>query len=74
MQERISNFITAHTSVTKERLNELLYNTSELANDVGTVLIGSDAVKNGLIKEVGGLQQALSKLKKLIQQKKEGVE
>ncbi|HHT66105.1 MAG TPA: translocation-enhancing protein TepA [Clostridiales bacterium] len=74
MQERISNFITAHTSVTKERLNELLYNTNELANDVGTVLIGSDAVKNGLIKEVGGLQQALSKLKKLIQQKKEGVE
>lgn len=74
MQERISNFITTHTSVTKKRLNELLYNTSELANDVGTVLIGFDAVENGLIKEVGGLQQALLKLKEFIQQKKGSVE
>lgn len=66
MQQRISNFITSHASITKEKLNELLYNTSELANDVGTVLIGADAVENGLIKEVGGLKQALSKLKELI--------
>ena len=51
-------------------MNELLYNTSELANDVGTVLIGSDTVENGLIDEVGGLWQALSKLKELIREKK----
>ena len=70
MQQRITNFIVRHASITKERLNELLYNTSELANDVGTVLIGSDAVENGLIDEVGGLWQALSKLKELIREKK----
>lgn len=71
MQERISNFITNHASITKERLSELLYNTGELANDVGTVLIGSEAVENGLIKEVGGLKEALSKLKELISKAKE---
>ncbi|HHY81059.1 MAG TPA: translocation-enhancing protein TepA [Clostridiales bacterium] len=70
MQERISNFITEHADITKERLNELLYNTGELANDVGTVLIGEEAVTNGLIKEVGGLREALDKLKELIKAKK----
>jgi len=73
MQQRINNFIIRHAAITKERLNELLYNTSELANDVGTVLIGSDAVENGLINEVGGLQQALSRLKELIKKKKESI-
>ena len=70
MQQRISNFIIEHASITRKRLNELLYNTGELANDVGTVLIGQDAVENGLIREVGGLQQALSRLKKLINERK----
>jgi len=70
MQQRISNFITDHASITKEKLNKLLYNTGELANDVGTILIGADAVKNGLIKEVGGLYQALSKLQELINDRK----
>ena len=70
MQERISNFITNHASITKERLSELLYNTGELANDVGTVLIGSEAVENGLIKEVGGLGGSF-KLKELISKAKE---
>ena len=69
MQERISNFITDHASISKDRLNELLYNTGELANEVGTVLIGADAVENGLIKEVGGLREALAKLKELIKEK-----
>ncbi|HHU48761.1 MAG: ClpP family protease [Caldicoprobacterales bacterium] len=72
MQQRISNFIIEHASITRKRLNELLYNTGELANDVGTVLIGQDAVENGLIREVGGLQQALSRLKKLINERKRG--
>ena len=71
MQERVSNFIIKHASITKERLNELLYNTGELTQDVGTVLIGSDAVENNLINEVGGLKEALDKLRELIEKKKE---
>ncbi len=74
MQKRISNFITDHASITKKRLDELLYNTGELANEVGTVLIGSDAVDNGLINEVGGLHNALSKLKELIKENKKSSE
>ena len=74
MQERISNFITDHCSITKEKLNELLYRTGELANEVGTVLIGQDAVDNGLIREVGGLRDALGKLKELIRLQKGGLQ
>jgi len=70
MQERVVNFIIAHAAITKEKLNELLFRTGELANDVGTILIGEDAVANGFIKEVGGLKDALAKLKELINQKK----
>lgn len=70
MQERISRFITNHSKITKNKLNELLYRTGELANDVGTVLVGQEAVDNGLIMEVGGLHDALKKLKNLIHNKK----
>lgn len=72
MQERVVSFITGHSTIGKERLNDLLFRTGELANDVGTVLIGENAVKNGLIKEVGGLDNALNKLKELINNRKEG--
>lgn len=71
MQERVSNFIIEHCSITKEKLNELLYRTGELANDVGTVLIGQDAVAKGLMREVGGLREAMAKLKELIRLKEE---
>ena len=74
MQKRISNFITGHASISKIRLDELLYNTGELANEVGTVLIGSDAVDNGLINDVGGLHDALTKLKEFIKEKKKSSE
>jgi ATP-dependent protease ClpP protease subunit len=67
----VSNFITEHCTITKEKLNELLYRTGELANDVGTVLIGQDAVTKGLIREVGGLREAMARLKELIRLKKE---
>lgn len=70
MQERVVNFITDHSSITRDQLNELLFRTGELANDIGTVLIGEDAVSYGLIKEVGGLKNALTKLKELIGEKK----
>ena len=42
--------------------------TDELANDVGTILIGEEAVHHGLIDEVGGLNSAISKLKDLIRE------
>src|SRR5690554_4381575 len=72
MQERVVNFITNHASITADKFNELLLRTGELANDVGTVLIGEDAVKTGLIDEMGGLDKSIQKLKQMIEEKKEG--
>lgn len=66
MQERVVNFITRHCKISKEKFNELMLRTGELANDVGTVLVGEEAVEYGLIDEVGGLNDAIKKLRELI--------
>ena len=69
MQERIINFIIAHSNIKKSTLKKLMFTTSELANDVGTVLVGQEAVNYGIINEIGGLKEALGKLRDLIAQK-----
>ncbi len=70
MQDRVVNFITRHSHVTDKRLRELMFRTGELARDIGTVLIGKDAVECGLIDEVGGISGAVHKLHELIEGKK----
>ncbi len=71
MQDRVVNFITRHSKVTEEKLRELMFRTGELARDIGTVLIGKDAVECGLINEVGGISAAVRKLNQLIGERKE---
>jgi len=71
MQERIIRFIVGHSQVDLETVKRLMFSTSELANDVGTVLVGPEAVKFGLINEIGGLHQAISKLQDLIKEVKQ---
>lgn len=66
MQERVVQFVSRNSNITKERFRELMLKTGELANDVGIVLFGEEAVRNGLIKEVGGLAEALNKLYEFI--------
>jgi len=70
MQERVVQFVSKNSDITRERFRELMLKTGELANDVGTVLFGEEAVKNGLIKELGGLAQALDKLYEFIEVKR----
>lgn len=65
MQDRVVRFVVEHSKVTVERFRELMFRTGDLARDIGTVLVGEDAVKCGLIDEVGGLKQAISKIKQL---------
>lgn len=72
MQDRVIRFITEHSHISDAKLRELMFRTGELVRDVGTVLIGRDAVKEGLIHEVGGLSQALGKLNELIREREEG--
>ena len=74
MQERVVRFVTTHSKVTEERFKELMFKMGELTRDIGTTVIGADAVKHGLINEVGGLGAALGELKKRISQNKEAAE
>ena len=64
-QDRVVNFIVEHSHAVKADVEAKMNQTGNMSNDVGTVLFGPDAVKMGLINEIGGLNQALSKLKKL---------
>lgn len=70
MQDRIISFTCAHSKIKKEEMKKIMFNTCELAKDVGSVLVGADAVKAGLIDEVGGIHQAFSCLYSLINQRK----
>ena len=67
MQDRIINFIVRTTNVERSTIIALMNETDEIANDVGTILVGKEAVDIGLINEVGGLKQALAKLKGMIE-------
>lgn len=66
IQDRISGFITAHSRITKERLMGLMLETGELTKDVGSVLVGRQAVEEGLIDQVGGIREAYACLKNMI--------
>lgn len=68
MQERIVEFITRTSNIEREELNKMMHAKDELITDVGSVLIGKEAVECGLIDEVGGLKEALAKLRELIKE------
>ena len=59
MEERVVGFITRNCSIKSQRFRELMLNTDELISDFGTVLLGDDAVKEGLIDSIGSLSDAL---------------
>lgn len=69
MQERINNFIVRTSKIHKEELEKMMLKSDELLNDMGTILIGEQAVECGLIDKVGGLKDALDKLNELIKEK-----
>lgn len=62
MQDRVIQFIVRHSRVAEPRLRELMFRTGELARDVGTVLVGEEAVREGLVYRVGGLAEARAEL------------
>ncbi|KEI01401.1 ATP-dependent Clp protease proteolytic subunit [Clostridium botulinum] len=69
MQERIIDFIKRTSKINKDTLRSLMLQTDELLNDMGTILIGKQAVDYGLIDEVGGLSSAINKLEEIIDSK-----
>ena len=66
MQGRVVDFIVRTSKASRETVNEYMNATGNMANDVGTILYGKEAVEIGLIDEVGGLRDALAKLKAMI--------
>lgn len=68
MQDRVVRFVTEHSSISEKKFRDLMFRTGELARDIGTVLVGKDAVEEGLINEVGGIREAVSRLKEMIKQ------
>ncbi len=64
MQERVVAFVCRNSQIQEQTFRSLMLETGEIANDVGTVLFGADAVKYGLIDRVGGISDAIEELKK----------
>ena len=65
MQDRVVNFVVQHSKISDQKFRELMFKTGDLARDIGTVLVGKDAVDCGLINQVGGLHDAVVKLHEL---------
>ena len=68
-QDRIIRFQAGHSHMTQERIEELMLDSTQLVKDVGTLLEGEEAVKEGLIDAVGGMSDALTKLHEMIEKK-----
>lgn len=66
IQDRISGFVYRHSKIKPERFEQLLMETEMLTKDVGTILVGEQAVQEGIIDEVGGISQAMKKLYELM--------
>ena len=68
IQEQIADFVTTNSRVDREKFLELMMRTGELATDVGTIVYGKEAVRLGLIDELGGLSDALECLHRMIRE------
>jgi len=67
IQDRITGFVCNHCRISKQMLEKLMTETGILTKDVGTILVGEEAVKHGIIDEVGGIDKAVAKLREMIQ-------
>lgn len=70
IQEQIADFVTANSSISKKQFEQYMMATGEMATDVGTILYGKEAVASGLIDKLGGLNDALNCLHKMIDKQK----
>jgi ATP-dependent protease ClpP protease subunit len=71
MQERVIRFVARHSNISEELFRDLMFRTGELARDIGTNVVGTDAVKFGLIDRLGGLGDAMAELNRMIRARKE---
>jgi ATP-dependent protease ClpP protease subunit len=72
IQEQIADFVTSNSKISREKFEDYMMATGEMATDVGTILYGKEAVESGLIDKLGGLNDALAALHKMIDKQKSG--
>jgi ATP-dependent protease ClpP protease subunit len=70
IQEQIADFVTENSGISKSQFEKYMMATGEMATDVGTILYGKEAVSSGLIDRLGGLNDALCALNKMIEKQK----
>ena len=70
IQEQIADFVTSNSRISREDFERYMMATGEMATDVGTILYGKEAVASGLIDKLGGLNDALTALHKMIEKQK----
>lgn len=70
IQDRITGFVCSHCNITQQKMEELMMNQGMLTKDLGTILVGREAVRHGIISEVGGIQEAVRKIHELAERKK----
>ena len=67
IQDRITGFVCKHCKISRTKLEELMMETGFLTKDVGSILVGEEAVNHGIIDEVGGIDRAICRLRKMIE-------
>src|SRR5690625_1656836 len=67
MQDRVINFVVNHSHIKEEKFKDLMFAKGNLTRDIGTNVVGKDAVEYGLIDEVGGVSEAMKKIAELIE-------
>lgn len=67
IQDRITGFVCKHCRIGRQKLEDLMTETGVLTKDVGSILVGEEAVKHGIIDEVGGIDKAIQKLRKMME-------
>lgn len=70
MQDRVINFVVNHSNIKEEKFKNLMFAKGNLTRDIGTNVVGKDAVEYGLINEVGGVKEAMEKITELINENK----
>src|SRR5699024_12251489 len=70
MQNKVINFIVQHSKIKEEKFKDLMFAKGNLTRDIGTNVVGRDAVTYGLIDEVGGVKNAMEKISELINEQK----
>lgn len=69
IQDRIVSFVASHSRVEAEDIEEMMVKKGVLTKDLGTILVGEEAVSKGLIHQVGGIKEALARLHEMIEER-----